>query len=121
MLYLDAMALPRRFHKPDLFITITCNPKWPEIAAAIPSGSHWRFHPDIVARVFFLKFVEMMKDLTERQIFGKVLAYVWRVEWQVFRDFCACVLELTFSAGSRFTARSYVAHIRGSCPVGVPH
>lgn len=82
MLYLDAMALPRRFHKPDLFITITCNPKWPEISAAIPSGSHWRFHPDIVARVFLLKFVEMMKDLTERQIFGKVLAYVWRVEWQ---------------------------------------
>jgi hypothetical protein len=82
MLYLDAMALPRRFHKPDLFITITCNPKWKEITEAIPIGSHWRFHPDIVARVFFLKFVEMMKDITERQIFGKVQAYVWRVEWQ---------------------------------------
>jgi hypothetical protein len=82
MLYLDAMALPRRYHKPDLFITITCNPKWPEITAAIPIGSNWRFHPDIVARVFFLKFVEMMKDITERRIFGKVLAYVWRVEWQ---------------------------------------
>lgn len=82
MLYLDAMALPRRFHKPDLFITITCNPKWEEITAALPNGSHWRFHPDIVARVFYLKFVEMMKDITERRIFGKVLAYVWRVEWQ---------------------------------------
>ena len=82
MLYLDAMALPRRFHKPDLFITITCNPKWEEITAAIPTGSHWRFHPDIVARVFYLKFVEMMQDILERRIFGKVLAYVWRVEWQ---------------------------------------
>ena len=82
MLYLDSMALPRRFHKPDLFITITCNPKWAEITAAIPTGSHWRFHPDIVARVFYLKFKEMMQDITERRIFGKVLAYVWRVEWQ---------------------------------------
>jgi Helitron helicase-like domain at N-terminus len=81
-LYLDAMALPRRFHKPDLFITMTCNPKWPEITAALPPGSHWTCHPDIVARVFYLKFLEMMKDITERHIFGKVLAYVWRIEWQ---------------------------------------
>jgi hypothetical protein len=27
----DAMGLLRKFGKPDLFITITCNPKWPEI------------------------------------------------------------------------------------------
>jgi hypothetical protein len=82
MLYLDAMALPRRYHKPDLFITMTCNPNWPEIKSSLPQGSHWRFHPDIVARVFYLKFMELMKDLTERQIFGKVLGYVWRIEWQ---------------------------------------
>jgi len=120
-LYLDAMALPHRYHKPDLFITITCNPNWPEISSAIPAGSHWRFHPDIVGRVFMLKFEAILAEITVSHIFGKVLAFVWRVEWQVIRDFSACVLELTFSAGSRFTARSYVAHIRGSCPVGVPH
>ncbi len=26
--YLDAMALVRAYGKPDLFITVTCNPKW---------------------------------------------------------------------------------------------
>lgn len=82
-LYLDAMALPHRFHKPDLFITITCNPCWPEIARAIPVGSHWRFHPDIVARVFMLKFQAMLQEITVSEIFGPVLAFVWRVEWQV--------------------------------------
>ena len=30
-LYQDAMSIVRRFGKPDLFITFTCNPNWPEI------------------------------------------------------------------------------------------
>ncbi|GBC41616.1 hypothetical protein PHYBLDRAFT_64601 [Rhizophagus irregularis DAOM 181602=DAOM 197198] len=34
-LYQDAMAIVRVFEKPDLFITITCNPKWPEIQNAL--------------------------------------------------------------------------------------
>ena len=29
--YQDAMAIVRRFGKPDLFITMTCNPNWKEI------------------------------------------------------------------------------------------
>ena len=27
----DAMAIARKFGKPTLFITMTCNPEWPEI------------------------------------------------------------------------------------------
>ena len=34
-LYQDAMAVVRKFGKPDLFITMTCNPKWTEITAAL--------------------------------------------------------------------------------------
>ena len=30
-LFQDAMAICRHFHKPDLFLTMTANPKWPEI------------------------------------------------------------------------------------------
>lgn len=81
-LYYDAMALPRRFGKPDLFITMTCNPKWNEITAAIPAGSHWKHHPEIVDRVFMLKLKEFIRDITECEIFGEVKAYVWRIEWQ---------------------------------------
>jgi len=82
MLYLDAMALPQRLHAPDLFITFTCNPQWQEITSAIPPHSHWRHHPDIVARVFWLKFKSMMADILEDEIFGPVAGYVWRIEWQ---------------------------------------
>jgi hypothetical protein len=82
MLYMDAMSLPMRFNKPDLFITMTCNPNWPEIQQAVPVGSHWRYHPDLVARVFWLKFKSLMRDIIKMKIFGAVRAYVWRIEWQ---------------------------------------
>ncbi|KAJ9552743.1 hypothetical protein OSB04_016788 [Centaurea solstitialis] len=29
--FIDAMALVQKFGKPDLFLTLTCNPNWPEI------------------------------------------------------------------------------------------
>ena len=81
MLYLDALTLPQRYHAPDLFITFTCNPKWEEITSALPNGDY-KDHPDIVARVFWLKFQAMMKDIVEYKIFGPVQAFVWRIEWQ---------------------------------------
>ena len=81
-LYLDAMALPKKFGKPDLFITMTCNPLWPEIVNALPPGAHWQDHMDIVNRVFAMKLRQFIKDMVKRQIFGPVKAYVCRVEWQ---------------------------------------
>ncbi len=81
-LYLDAMALPKKFGKPDLFLTFTCNPDWPEIRAALPQHSHWRYHPDIIARVFALKLRALIDDIQNGQIFGLARAYVYRVEWQ---------------------------------------
>ena len=34
-LFQDAMAIYRHFHKPDLFLTMTANPKWPEIVQSL--------------------------------------------------------------------------------------
>jgi hypothetical protein len=82
MLYLDALALPRRFGKPDLFITVTCNPNWPEISNALPAGAKWQNHPDIVSRVFMLKLKSILRDFKIGQIFGVLKAYVYRIEWQ---------------------------------------
>lgn len=81
-LYLDALALPRRFGKPDLFITVTCNPHWPEITAALPAGAKWQDHPDIVSRVFMIKLKSIINDFRVRHIFGELKAYVYRIEWQ---------------------------------------
>jgi hypothetical protein len=81
-LFLNAMSLPRRFGKPDLFITMTANPNWEDIQQQIPANSHWMHHPDIVARVFMLKVASLIADIKDRQIFGEVAAIVWRIEWQ---------------------------------------
>jgi len=81
-LFLNAMALPRRYGKPDLFITMTANRCWEEVVAAIPHGSNWEFHPDILARVFMLKVEALLDDIRKKEIFGPVAAVVWRVEWQ---------------------------------------
>ena len=81
-LYLDALALPRRFGKPDLFITITCNPAWPEISSALPEGAKWEHHPDIISRAFMIKMKAIIKDFKIGQIFGVLRACVYRIEWQ---------------------------------------
>jgi len=36
--YMDAMALVWRFGKPDIFLTMTCNPKWDEITLELYPG-----------------------------------------------------------------------------------
>jgi hypothetical protein len=80
--YQDSMGLVRRFGKPSLFITFTCNPKWPEIKRNLLPGNNAYDEPDLIDRVFDLKLKEKLKDLKKRQIFGKVLAYTYVVEFQ---------------------------------------
>ena len=36
----DGMAIVREYHKPDFFITMTCNPRWPEIVKGLKKVKH---------------------------------------------------------------------------------
>ncbi|XP_015078482.2 uncharacterized protein LOC107022360 [Solanum pennellii] len=45
--YMDAIALVQRFGKPDIFLTITCNPSWPEIAEKLISTDEVQNRPDL--------------------------------------------------------------------------
>ena len=85
-LYLDAMEIVCYYGAPSLFITITCNPKWAEIAdlACNPKYAGWSENDraDLVARVFAMKLKIILADITDNKIFGKVLAYVYSIEWQ---------------------------------------
>ena len=80
--YQDAMAITRKEGKPDLFITFTCNPLWPEIQQSLNSGETAFDRPDICARVFNMKAKNLMIDITENEIFGKTVAHVETIEWQ---------------------------------------
>ncbi|KAG8371620.1 hypothetical protein BUALT_Bualt13G0107200 [Buddleja alternifolia] len=74
--YQDAMAICRYYGPPNIFLTFTCNPKWPEIQRCVDliPGQKVEDRPHVVARVFKIKLDELMKDLRQRQHIGRVLA-----------------------------------------------
>nr|XP_043614568.1 uncharacterized protein LOC122586652 [Erigeron canadensis] len=82
--YQDAMALCRKFGNPDLFITFTANPKWPEVGhmlSFIP-GQKSHDRAEDVARVFKMKLDDMMHDIMKNNVFGQALAGVYTIEFQ---------------------------------------
>jgi hypothetical protein len=73
--YQDAMSICSWAGYPDLFITFTCNHKWPEIvdylkAHHLSSGDR----PDLVSRILRLKLKSLIKDIKNGYLFGKVKA-----------------------------------------------
>jgi hypothetical protein len=71
----DAMAICKKYGYPDLFLTVTCNPKWLEVQRHMSkSGNSSIYRPDISCRVFQLKLEEMMDDFRKGNFFGRVIA-----------------------------------------------
>ncbi|XP_024867851.1 uncharacterized protein LOC112452063 [Temnothorax curvispinosus] len=79
--YQDAMSLVRKFGKPDIFFTMTCNPQCPEIKNNL-DGCLIEFRPDLVAKTFNLDVKEVLKDLIQNKIFGNIIAYAGVIEFQ---------------------------------------
>jgi hypothetical protein len=75
---MDAMALVRRFGKPDIFLTMTCNPNWDEIKCELYPGQTPQDHPDLVVRVFRAKLQELKDRLLKK-------GYPWKGA-----DACLC-------------------------------
>jgi hypothetical protein len=73
-LYQDSMALVRKFKKPDLFITMTCNPNWLEILHELRPGEEASDRPDLTSRVFNMKLNAFLKDLLQNGVLGTAVA-----------------------------------------------
>jgi len=70
--YLDAMGTCKHFGFPDVFITFTCNPKWPEITRFVKERKlNVENRPDIICKIYKMKLDNLMDDLTKNHIFGK--------------------------------------------------
>lgn len=80
--YQDAMAIVGKYGKPDLFLTYTCNPKSREIVENLSNGERAEYRPDLVARVFKLHLVNLLKDIKDRHILGVPVAHVHVIEFQ---------------------------------------
>lgn len=79
--YHDAMALVHKFGKPELFITMACNPFWDEIISELLPGQDPQDRPDLT-RVFRAKYEQLKKDIYTEGGLEKVAAHVHVIECQ---------------------------------------
>jgi PIF1-like helicase/Helitron helicase-like domain at N-terminus len=78
----DSLAINRHFHGADLFITITMDPTCREVQDALLPHQTPSDRPDLICRVFYAKYNELIDDLTKNNVLGKVDAYVNANEFQ---------------------------------------
>ncbi|GFQ78149.1 hypothetical protein TNCT_436381 [Trichonephila clavata] len=79
----DGMIYVRLRGTPDLFITFTCNPSWPEITLELLPGLVAADRVDLVARVLQQKIKKMMHVIKDiRVFFPKVACFMYSIEWQ---------------------------------------
>lgn len=81
-IYQDSMAITRYNKHPDVFLTMTANPKWPEVTEALLPNQNSSDRPDLVARIFELKRRALMSYIKSSGIFGCVVAHVYTIEFQ---------------------------------------
>ncbi|XP_071720143.1 uncharacterized protein [Rutidosis leptorrhynchoides] len=81
--YMDAMAIVRAYGSPDLFITLTCNPKCPEIMRVLtPLNQKPEDRPDIISRVFKIKLDALYDQIRDEKIFAYLLGGLYVIEFQ---------------------------------------
>uniref|UniRef100_A0A8R7V1R5 Helitron helicase-like domain-containing protein n=1 Tax=Triticum urartu TaxID=4572 RepID=A0A8R7V1R5_TRIUA len=67
---------------PDVFTTFTCNPKWPEITAALEPGQTPPDRADVIVRVYHMKLAEYLDEIKSGRAFGPIKAVMYTVEFQ---------------------------------------
>ncbi|XP_058793045.1 uncharacterized protein LOC131665274 [Phymastichus coffea] len=105
--YQDTMAIVNETGKPDIFLTMTCNPNWPEIKENLLPGQQAADRPDLVARVFDLKKDRLLDIVIKKSFFGKVASYVYVIEFQK-RGLPHMHLLITFEQGFKITTPDVV-------------
>ncbi|XP_050683986.1 uncharacterized protein LOC126978909 [Leptidea sinapis] len=78
----DVMAYVRKYGRPDLFITFTCNSSWKEIKDELQFGQKSHDRHDLIARVFKQKQVKFINAIVKSCIFGNVNSWMFSIEWQ---------------------------------------
>lgn len=81
-LFQDIMAVVAKLGKPDLFVTFTCNPDWPEIRAELLGRQSPMDRPDLCARVFRMKLGALCDMLFKDHVLGKPIARCHVIEFQ---------------------------------------
>ncbi|XP_076933572.1 uncharacterized protein LOC143599520 [Bidens hawaiensis] len=83
LLILLVRMVIRWFGYPNFFITITCNPNWPEVKRFLKDTTlKSEDRPDILCQLFKLNLDAMIKFVNDKSLFGRVQAFVYTIEFQ---------------------------------------
>ncbi|XP_031099477.1 uncharacterized protein LOC116003677 [Ipomoea triloba] len=111
------MAICRHKGYPNLFITFTCNPKWPEIQRYMKKCNlNAEDRPDIVCRVFKMKLDCLVKEIRSGTLFGRVTAVVYTIEFQKRGLPHAHIIVFLERLSTPFTAESMDKFISAEIP-----
>ena len=80
--YYNSMSLVSVYGKPDLLLTMTCNPEWPEIRDYLVDGEVPSDRADLVCKAFEGKAKAMMDLIEKSGVFGKCEAMTGVTEFQ---------------------------------------
>jgi hypothetical protein len=80
--YQDGMAIVLKDGKPDIFLTMTCNPSWTEITSELGPNQTPQDRPDLLTRIFRSKFEQLKDDVITKGVLGKVKSYMYVTEFQ---------------------------------------
>ncbi len=78
----DVIATSNKMGHPDIFLTMTCNPNWPEIRRCLLPRQSPQDRPDLCARVFSLNLKAFIEAVIKDKIFGEVVAHFRVIEFQ---------------------------------------
>nr|KYP55257.1 hypothetical protein KK1_001464 [Cajanus cajan] len=70
--YEDGMAIVLNDGKPDIFLTMTCNPSWSEISSQLGPHQTPPDRLDLLTRIFRSKFGQLKEDVINKGVIGKV-------------------------------------------------
>jgi len=72
------------YGKCSLFITVTCNPHWAEIKAALLPGQKWEDRADLVNRGFRAKLMEVVADMRAGTFFKDKNGKPWKAKYIMY-------------------------------------
>ncbi|XP_050878562.1 uncharacterized protein LOC127082372 [Lathyrus oleraceus] len=80
--YQDGMAIVLNNGKPDIFLTMTCNPSWIEITSELGLHQTPQDRLDLLTRIFRSKFEQLKDDVINKGVLGRVKTYMYVTEFQ---------------------------------------
>lgn len=76
------IAISNNVNYPDAFLTMTCKPRRPKINNVLLPGQAVTDHPDLTARVFWIKLHALMAFVINERVFGEVKIHFSVIEFQ---------------------------------------